>query len=170
MEGRQRRLPSSQALLEKGDKIEKTFNDFRDGKMDQEEFARLQKEQFDSILEEEPWLNFMFNMDSDKAILLGNLMNKKHEREGKPLLFSGPEVPVPDELLEAVCKIPSEDEEEDEEEEDIDWEKDPPRFMYSVTNNEFRLIVRVGPVMVTPTLQSIWGKFGETDSGSEGEY
>ena len=155
---------STEELMEKGVKIEKTFNDFQEGKLDLEEFKRIQKENFESLMEES-WVKTMMNMDNDTAILFGNLMNKKYEREGKPPTFSGPEVPVPPELLEAVCQIPNQNEEEMEEEED-----EPPKFMFSFSNTGFSLMIRVGPVTFRPSLQSIWGSFGETDSGSEGEY
>ena len=83
-----------QTFKEKGRKIEKTVVDYHEGKLSKEEFEATIKETFQSIMEE-PFIQQLLNMDAENAILFGNLMNRKHEREGKPLTFSGPEQPYP---------------------------------------------------------------------------
>ena len=154
----------TEAIIEIGAKVVKAYKDYDEGKLDQEEFERIQKENFKSIMEQS-FIKSMVDMDNETAILFGNLMNKKREREGKPLLFSGPEVPVPPELLDAVCQNSNEYQEEE-----VDEDDEPPPIMFNFSNTGFSLMFRVGPVIVTPTVQSIWGRFGETDSSSEGEY
>ena len=152
---------SVESVHAKGVKFEKTCKDYHEGKLDQEEFEQIQKENMES-LSQEPFIQFIHSLDDDFHILLGNLMNKKFEKEGKPPIFFGPEVPVPQELFEAVCQAMSNSEKERE-----PSGHDNSNLVFNFSSAGFGLSTSFAS---QPGLRSIWGKFGETDSGSEGEY